>query len=84
MKDNLRLINEVVRSVLLLPVKKEMAMWRQATSLVRRLGTGESGLETVEWAIIVGLIVVAALAVMAAIGTWVVAQYQAVQSAVGA
>ena len=59
-------------------------MLRKATSLVRLLVTGESGLETVEWAIIVGLITAGALAVMAAIGAWVLVQYQTVQSAIGA
>ena len=59
-------------------------MLRKATSLVRRLVTGESGLEVVEYAIIVGLIVAAALAVIAAIGAWVLAQYQTLQGAAGA
>lgn len=59
-------------------------MLRRATSLVRRLVTGESGLEVVEYAIIVGLIVAAALMVIAAIGAWVLAQYQTFQSAAGA
>lgn len=61
-----------------------MAVLRKATSLVRRLVTGESGLEVVEYAIIVGLIVAAALMVIAAIGAWVLAQYQIFQSAAGA
>ena len=59
-------------------------MLRKATSLVRQLVTGESGLEVVEYAIIVGLIVAAALGVIAAIGAWVLAQFQTFQGAAGA
>lgn len=44
----------------------------------------EEGLETVEYAIITGLVVAAALTVLAAIGTWVLATYQSMQTTVGA
>ena len=43
-------------------------MRRKTSSLVRRLVTGESGLEVVEYAILTGLVVAAAMAVLAAIG----------------
>ena len=43
----------------------------------------EQGLETVEYAIITALVVVATLTVLAAIGAWVLAVYQSVQTTVG-
>jgi len=55
--------------------------------IIRRIRTfvrNQEGLETVEYAIITGLIVAATIAVIAAIGAWVLAQFQAVQTAVGA
>ena len=41
------------------------------TQLVRSLLWEEEGLETIEYAIIAGLLIVGALAVIAAIGAWV-------------
>jgi Flp pilus assembly pilin Flp len=43
----------------------------------------ESGLETVEYAIITGLIVVGTIAVITAIGGWVLAQFQALATGLG-
>ena len=51
---------------------------------MRRFVKNESGLETVEYAIITGLIVAATIAVIAAIGAWVLATFQTVQTALGA
>jgi Flp pilus assembly pilin Flp len=44
----------------------------------------EEGLETVEYAIITGLIVAATITVIAAIGAWVLSTFQTVQTSVGA
>jgi len=44
----------------------------------------DSGLETVEYAIIAGLIVAATVLVIAAIGGWVDGQYASLQTEVGA
>lgn len=41
----------------------------------------DDGLETVEYAIILGLIVIGVLGSLAAIGAWVSSKYQAVQNA---
>ncbi len=51
---------------------------------VRQLAITEEGLETVEYAIITGLIVAGTIGVIAAIGLWVLAQFQAVQGVLGA
>ena len=51
---------------------------------LRRFVRNEEGLETVEYAIITGLIVAATIGVIAAIGAWVLATFQSVQTAVGA
>ena len=51
---------------------------------VKRFVACTAGLETVEYAIITGLVVAATLAVLAAIGAWVLQQYQIAQGAVGA
>ena len=51
---------------------------------VARLLKAEEGLETVEYAIITGLIVAATLTAIAAIGAWVLAQFQGLQAGVGA
>ncbi len=53
-------------------------------NLVKRFVRDEEGLETVEYAIISGLIVVGTIGAITAIGTWVAAQYQALQAALGA
>lgn len=44
----------------------------------------EEGLETVEYAIITGLIVAATITVIAAIGAWVLSTFQTVQTSIGA
>ena len=44
----------------------------------------EQGLETVEYAIITGLIVAGVIATIAAIGTWVKAQFDTLKSSLGA
>jgi Flp pilus assembly pilin Flp len=44
----------------------------------------ESGLETVEWAIIVGMIVGALVTIMIQIGNWVKGQYSNMRTEVGA
>lgn len=53
-------------------------------STIKRFVNDEQGLETVEYAIILGLIVVAVIGTVAALGTWVAGRFQAVQTAVGA
>lgn len=44
----------------------------------------EQGLETVEYAIITGLIVAGVIATIAAIGVWVAAQFNALKTGLGA
>ena len=51
---------------------------------LKALGVDERGLETVEYAIIVGLIVAALVTVLASIGDWVKAQYDDLASDTGA
>ncbi len=51
---------------------------------VRQLAITEKGLETVEYAIITGLLVAGTIGVIAAIGAWVLAQFQTVQGVLGA
>ena len=48
--------------------------------LIRSFFSDERGLETVEYAIIVGLIVAGLILVIAAIGTWVKGQFDVLQS----
>ena len=45
---------------------------------MKRFVKDERGLETVEYAIILGLIVAATIAFIVAIGTWVMTQFQTV------
>ncbi len=59
-------------------------MLQRAKRIMRRFVKNESGLETVEYAIITGLIVAATIAVIAAIGAWVLATFTTVQTALGA
>ena len=49
-------------------------------SLLKKFLSDEQGLETVEYAIIVGLIVAGTVAVIAAIGTWVNTQFTDLQT----
>jgi Flp pilus assembly pilin Flp len=53
-------------------------------NLVKRFLSEEAGLETVEYAIIVGLMVGGLIAIIAAIGVWVRAQFTDLQGSVGA
>jgi Flp pilus assembly pilin Flp len=57
---------------------------RKIMKLAKRFVREDDGLETVEYAIISGLIVVGTIGAITAIGQWVAAQYQALQSALGA
>ena len=59
-------------------------MLRQAKSLIPSVCSNEDGLEVVEYAVIVGLIIAAALAVLAAIGAWVLSTFQIFQTTTGA
>ena len=49
-------------------------------SLLKKFLSDEQGLETVEYAIIVGLIVAGTVAVIAAIGVWVNTQFTTLNS----
>ena len=51
---------------------------------IKRFLSDEKGLETVEYAIIVGLIVAGLVAIIAAIGAWVKTQFSDLQSDLGA
>ncbi|MBI3835255.1 MAG: Flp family type IVb pilin [Planctomycetes bacterium] len=51
---------------------------------IKRLISDERGLETVEYAIMTGLIVVGLVATIAAIGTWVKLQFTTLKTDVGA
>ena len=53
-------------------------------NLVKRFLKDEQGLETVEYAIILGLIVVATITLITTLGGWVSGQFQAVVDEVGA
>ena len=52
--------------------------------LIKRFVADERGLETVEYAIIVGLVVAGLVAVIAAIGAWVKTQFDGLQTDLGA
>ena len=49
-------------------------------NVLKRFISQEEGLETVEYAIIVGLIVAGLIAIVAAIGTWVNTQFTNLQT----
>lgn len=51
---------------------------------LKRFWNDEQGLETVEYAIITGLIVAGVIATIAAIGLWVKGQFDTLQTEVGA
>jgi pilus assembly protein Flp/PilA len=53
-------------------------------SLFKRFMSDEKGLETVEYAIILGLIVAGTIGIIAAIGVWVNGRFSAVQTDIGA
>ena len=52
--------------------------------LIKSFWRDEDGLETVEYAIIVGLIVAGTIGVIAAIGVWVKTQFGGLQTDIGA
>jgi Flp pilus assembly pilin Flp len=51
---------------------------------IKRFYSDDQGLETVEYAVIVGLIVGGVIVVLAALGQWVLSIYTQVQTEVGA
>ena len=52
--------------------------------LIKRFLRDERGLETVEYAIMAGLIVSGLVAIVAAIGSWVKSRFEALQAELGA
>jgi pilus assembly protein Flp/PilA len=52
-------------------------------TLVRRFLSDDQGLETVEYAIIAGLVVAGLVAIVAAIGVWVNTRFQNLQTSLG-
>jgi Flp pilus assembly pilin Flp len=50
-------------------------------NMLKRFVKDESGTETVEWAIMIGLIAVAAIALIIAIGQWVVTKFSQLNEA---
>jgi Flp pilus assembly pilin Flp len=54
------------------------------TTTLKHLLSDERGLETVEWAIIAGLMVSGLVAIVIAIGGWVQTQYTTMQTQLGA
>ncbi len=59
-------------------------MYQAVRRRVRQLVIDEAGLETVEYAIITGLVVAATILVIASIGAWVLNTFTTVQGALGA
>ncbi len=59
-------------------------MYQAVRRTMTQLIVDESGLETVEYAIITGLVVAATILVIASIGAWVLSTFQTVQSTLGA
>ena len=55
----------------------------KAMRAVKRFLCNEKGTETVEWAIIIGIIAAGAIAFILSIGTWVVTQFKNLASALG-
>lgn len=53
-------------------------------AVLRRFVRDERGLETVEYAIILGLIVAATIAAIITLGTWVLGRFQFINNEVGA
>ena len=56
---------------------------RTLRKLVRKFASDERGLETVEYAIIAGLITVAAIATITAVGVLVHGKFQSLETAMG-
>ena len=59
-------------------------MYQAVRRTMTQLIVDESGLETVEYAIITGLVVAATILVIASIGAWVLSTFQTVQGTLGA
>ena len=59
-------------------------MSKKMTSILKHFARNVDGLETVEYAIIAGVIVVGTLAAIVAISVWVNLQFEAMQSSLGA
>ena len=59
-------------------------MFNKVKQAVKRFVACKAGLETVEYAIITGLVVAATIGVIAAIGAWVLATFQTVAGGIGA
>lgn len=57
---------------------------RKIRNIVKSFIADQRGLETVEYAIITGLIVAGTIVAIAAIGVWVSGQFTGLQSAIGA
>ena len=57
---------------------------RYVGKLLRGLVADEQGLETIEYAIIAGLITVSTLVVIAAVALWVANRFETLQSSIGA
>lgn len=53
-------------------------------ALIKKFWADEKGLETIEYAIMVALIVAGLIAVVGAIGTWVLGQFTNLQTEIGA
>jgi pilus assembly protein Flp/PilA len=51
---------------------------------MRRFITDQAGLEVVEYSILVGLLVAAVIATIAAVGSWVAGVYNSVRATLGA
>lgn len=56
----------------------------KAMNLIKRFVKEEEGTETVEWAIMAGLIVVGTITAVTAIGGWVGTQFDTLQTDLGA
>ena len=50
--------------------------------MLKKFYKDEKGTETVEWAIMIGIIAVGAIAAILAIGTWVVGKFSQLETAV--
>ena len=78
-KRPVRIIEYVGRTFLLFPPSRHpQVSGMRFSSLCRSFAADERGLETVEYAILVGLVVGGTVAVLGAIGSWVVIQYNKV------
>jgi Flp pilus assembly pilin Flp len=53
-------------------------------ALIKKFWADEKGLETIEYAIMIALIVAGLIAVVGAIGTWVLGQFQDLQTELNA